>query len=56
MIFYQNYLDVIVSKINNISLNDSQYILAFDNLNSKLLQYGTPKFNKLKTSLNGQSV
>ena len=48
MIFYQNYLDVIVSKINNISLNDSQYILAFDNLNSKLLQYGTPKFNKLK--------
>jgi len=48
MVFYQNYLDVIVSKINNISLNDSQYIIAFDNLNSKLLQYGTPKFNKLK--------
>jgi len=48
IIFYQNYLDLIVSKINNISLNDSQYILAFDNLNSKLLQYGTPKLNKLK--------
>ncbi len=48
IIFYQNYLDLIVSKINNISLNDSKYILAFDNLNSKLLQYGTPKLNKLK--------
>jgi hypothetical protein len=48
MIFYQNYLDVIVSKLNKISLNDSQYILAFDNLNNNLLQYGTPKFNKLK--------
>jgi hypothetical protein len=48
MVFYQNYLDVIVSKINNISLIDSQYILAFDNLNNNLLQYGTPKINKLK--------
>lgn len=48
MVFYQNYLDVIVSKINNISLNDSQYIIAFDNLTNNILQYGTPKFNKLK--------
>ena len=48
MVFYQNYLDVIVSKINNISLTDNKYILAFDNLNNNLLQYGIPKFNKLK--------
>ena len=48
MIFYQNYLDVIVSKLTNISLIDSQYILAFDTLTNNLLQYGTPKINKLK--------
>lgn len=48
IIFYQNYLDLIVSKINNIPLIDSQYILAFDTLNNNLLQYGTPKLNKLK--------
>ena len=48
MIFYQNYLDVVVSNIEHTSLNDSQYILAFDNLTNNLLQYGTPKLNKLK--------
>ena len=48
MIFYQNYLDVIVSKLTNISLIESQYILAFDTLTNNLLQYGTPKINKLK--------
>ena len=48
MIFYQNYLDVIVSKLTNISLIESQYIIAFDTLANNLLQYGTPKFNKLK--------
>jgi len=48
MIFNQNYLDVIVSNLTNISLIDSQYILAFDTLANNLLQYGTPKLNKLK--------
>ena len=48
MIFYQNYLDVVVSNMEHTSLNDSQYILAFDNLTNNLLQYGTPKLNKLK--------
>jgi hypothetical protein len=48
MIFYQNYLDVVVSNIENIPLTDDKYILAFDNLNNNLLQYGAPKLNKLK--------
>ena len=57
MIFYQNYLDVVVSNIENIPLTDDKYILAFDNLNNNLLQYGTPKLNKLKifTDSNGNN-